>query len=229
MKKHGGKFRLTKLNLDEISLVAAGDDPMARTVLSKGLPDGKSMSGNCSHKRKTRGGRCKDCGGYGLMKSMSYDEKRELVHGAHGRKDTYVESMSDDWVIFANYGIDQGPTKYTKMSYAIMDGEVTFGAPEMVERKTVWALSKNTLDATDFPRRDLMKRAVANPKSTPKEIHGSHGHRPHGKSILWPALYEHLRRKGKSKAAAAAISNSAWKKKRMGIATNTPTSARGAL
>lgn len=66
-----------------------------------------------------------------------------------------------------------------------------------------------------------------NPKSTPKEIVGHHGHRPHGPSILWPALYEHLRRKGYSKAKAARISNAAWKKKRMGIRTNAPTSVRG--
>lgn len=68
-----------------------------------------------------------------------------------------------------------------------------------------------------------------NPKSTPKEIVGSHGHRSHGKSILWPALYEHLREKGYPKAKAAAISNAGWKKKRMGIPTNTPMSARGVL
>lgn len=77
-------------------------------------------------------------------------------------------------------------------------------------------------------RRRKKKRSVRpNPKSTPKEIAGSHGHRPHGPSILWPALYEHLRRKGKTKAAAAAISNAGWKKKRMGIPTNTPLSLRG--
>lgn len=68
-----------------------------------------------------------------------------------------------------------------------------------------------------------------NPKSTPKEIHGSHGHKPHGPSILWPAMYEHLRKKGYTKAKSAAISNSAWKKKRVGMKTNTPTSARGII
>lgn len=52
-----------------------------------------------------------------------------------------------------------------------------------------------------------------NPKSSAKEIVGSHGHRSHGKSILWPALYEHLRKKGHSKAKAAAISNGQWNKK----------------
>lgn len=66
-----------------------------------------------------------------------------------------------------------------------------------------------------------------NKLSTPKEIAGHHGHRPHGPSIRWPALYEHLRAKGKTKQAAAMISNTAWKKKRMGMKTNTPTSARG--
>lgn len=73
------------------------------------------------------------------------------------------------------------------------------------------------------------KRIGPNPKSTPKEIHGSHGHRSHGPSILWPAMYEHLRAKGMTKAKAAAISNSAWKKKRVGMKTNTPTSARGII
>ncbi|CAB4195120.1 Phage-like element PBSX protein, XkdF [uncultured Caudovirales phage] len=66
-----------------------------------------------------------------------------------------------------------------------------------------------------------------NKKSTPKEIVGHHGHRPHGPSILWPALYEELRKKGMTKGKAAAISNAGWKKKRMGIPTNTPTSVRG--
>lgn len=53
-----------------------------------------------------------------------------------------------------------------------------------------------------------------NPKSTPKEIAGSHGHRSHGKSILWPALYEHLIAKGHTKQKAAMISNGLWRKKR---------------
>lgn len=53
-----------------------------------------------------------------------------------------------------------------------------------------------------------------NPKSTPKEIAGKHGHKPHGKSILWPALYEHLRAKGMTKSKAAQISNGMWRKKR---------------
>lgn len=66
-----------------------------------------------------------------------------------------------------------------------------------------------------------------NPKSTPKEIVGHHGHRSHGHSILWPALYEHLRRKGYSKEKAARISNAAWHKKRMGVPLNTPTSVMG--
>lgn len=66
-----------------------------------------------------------------------------------------------------------------------------------------------------------------NKKSTPKEIHGSHGHKPHGPSIKWPAMYEHLRAKGYTKAKSARISNAAWNKKRVGMKTNTPTSARG--
>lgn len=53
-----------------------------------------------------------------------------------------------------------------------------------------------------------------NLKSTPKEIAGKHGHRPHGPSILWPALYEHLRAKGMTKTKAAMISNGMWRKKR---------------
>lgn len=71
------------------------------------------------------------------------------------------------------------------------------------------------------------KKYRPNPKSSPKEIAGSHGHKPHGPSILWPALYEHLRKKGYSKEKAARISNSAWNKKKAGMKTNTPTSVRG--
>lgn len=78
-------------------------------------------------------------------------------------------------------------------------------------------------------RRDPARYKKPSPKSTPKEIVGHHGHRPHGPSILWPALYEHLLRDGHTKAAAAAISNAAWKKKRLKMRTNTPTSARGVL
>ncbi len=51
------------------------------------------------------------------------------------------------------------------------------------------------------------------PLSTPKEIAGSHAHHPHGPSIRWPALYEHLRAKGMTKAKAAQISNGMWRKK----------------
>lgn len=80
-----------------------------------------------------------------------------------------------------------------------------------------------------FPSARVSKRDDHGPnkKSTAKEIVGSHGHRPHSPSILWPALYEHLRAKGYSKEKAARISNAGWKKKRMGIPTNTPMSARG--
>lgn len=52
-----------------------------------------------------------------------------------------------------------------------------------------------------------------NPKSSIKEIVGSHGHRPHGPSILWPAMYEHLRAKGMTKRKAAMISNGKWNRK----------------
>ena len=55
---------------------------------------------------------------------------------------------------------------------------------------------------------------IPNPKSTPKEIVGKHGHRSHGTSILWPALYEHLKAKGMTKSKAAQISNGMWRKKR---------------
>lgn len=83
-----------------------------------------------------------------------------------------------------------------------------------------------------FRRLDILEKRrgsdrMASPFSTPKEITGSHGHKPHGKSIRWPALYEHLRKKGMTKGKAAAISNAAWKKKRMGIPLNTPMSAVG--
>ena len=66
-----------------------------------------------------------------------------------------------------------------------------------------------------------------NKKSSAKEIVGHHAHKPHGPSILWPALYEHLRAKGMSKEKAARISNAGWNKKKLGVATNTPTSIRG--
>jgi hypothetical protein len=59
----------------------------------------------------------------------------------------------------------------------------------------------------------LLSKGGPNPKSSPKEIVGHHGHRSHGKSILWPAMYEHLRAKGYSKEKAARISNAAWNKK----------------
>lgn len=65
-------------------------------------------------------------------------------------------------------------------------------------------------------KRERSKRNyhIPNPKSTPKEIVGSHGHRPAGTSILWPALYRHLRQKGMTKRKAAMISNGQWRKKR---------------
>jgi len=46
----------------------------------------------------------------------------------------------------------------------------------------------------------------------------------HGKSIKLPRVYEALRRKGYTKAKAAAISNGLWRRKR-GL---PPKSARGA-
>lgn len=61
----------------------------------------------------------------------------------------------------------------------------------------------------------LAKRSYLVPSklSSPKEIVGHHGHRPHGSSIRWPALYEHLRAKGMKKSKAAAISNGMWRRK----------------
>lgn len=63
------------------------------------------------------------------------------------------------------------------------------------------------------------------PLSSAKEIIGHHGHHSHGKSIRWPALYEHLRKKGMTKAKAAMISNGQWRKKH-GL---PPASARGVV
>lgn len=54
---------------------------------------------------------------------------------------------------------------------------------------------------------------VANKKTSPEEVVGHHAHHAHGKSVLWPAMYEHLREKGYSKEKAARISNAAWNKK----------------
>lgn len=63
----------------------------------------------------------------------------------------------------------------------------------------------------------------ANKRSSHKEIVGSHGHAPHGTSILWPAMYEHLKRQGHSKASAARISNAAWNDKHGRLAADTDT------
>lgn len=71
-------------------------------------------------------------------------------------------------------------------------------------------------DRTEYVMGDSIakrKYVGANPKSSPKEIVGSHGHRPHGPSILWPALYEHLKAKGMTKQKAAMISNGMWRRK----------------
>lgn len=65
--------------------------------------------------------------------------------------------------------------------------------------------------------------SIPNKRSTQKEIRGSHNHRPAGTSILWPALYRHLRKSGYSKRKAAMISNGLWRKKR-GL---PPKSVRG--
>lgn len=61
---------------------------------------------------------------------------------------------------------------------------------------------------------DPLRYRIPSELSTPKEIVGHHGHKPHGRSIRWPALYEHLRAKGYTKRKAAMISNGLWRKKR---------------
>lgn len=38
-----GQFRLSNLDIDFVSLVASGDDPLARVVIAKAAPEGKSM------------------------------------------------------------------------------------------------------------------------------------------------------------------------------------------
>lgn len=160
MKRHNGKFRLTKLSLDEVSFVVSGDDPEAHIVLMKASPEGKDLyvPGPMGKKCKCKNypgrdsGKCKRCGGM-----LSKDDGNEYIGG---------------------------------------------------------------LDPVDFK----YVAKIANPKSTMKEIVGSHG-----PSILWPAMYEHLRKKGYSKEKSARISNAGWKKKRMGVATNTPMSALGSL
>lgn len=66
---------------------------------------------------------------------------------------------------------------------------------------------------------------IPSPLSSPKEIVGSHNHRPAGTSIRWPAMYRELRKKGYSKRKAATISNGKWRRKHgMG-----PATARGAV
>lgn len=77
-------------------------------------------------------------------------------------------------------------------------------------------------------RRKRSKRnyRIPNKRSTLKEIRGSHNHRPAGTSILWPALYRHLRQKGYSKRKAAMISNGQWRKKR-GLPPKSVRGARG--
>lgn len=63
-------------------------------------------------------------------------------------------------------------------------------------------------------RSDAWLATHPNKKSTPLDIAGKHGHRPHGPSILSPRIYEHLRAKGYSKSKAAAISNAMFNKRR---------------
>lgn len=65
-----------------------------------------------------------------------------------------------------------------------------------------------------------------NPLSSPKEIAGRHGHKPHGPSIRWPALYEHLKAKGYSKQKAAMISNGQWRK-RHGLPPKSAPGSKG--
>jgi hypothetical protein len=85
----------------------------------------------------------------------------------------------------------------------------------------------NTAELVDLiaKRKGSVDYTIPNPKSSPKEIVGHHGHRPAGKSILWPALYRHLRAKGYTKAKAAAISNAQWNRKH-GVGAKNATSTR---
>lgn len=81
------------------------------------------------------------------------------------------------------------------------------------DRHTLWMGENGLIHDSDIIAKKRNYN-IPNPKSTPKEIVGSHGHRPAGTSILWPALYRHLRQKGYSKRKAAMISNGLWRKKR---------------
>lgn len=67
--------------------------------------------------------------------------------------------------------------------------------------------------STDIEKRRGKAGRGPSPLSSAKEIVGSHGHRSHGRSIRWPALYEHLLAKGMTKQKAAMISNGQWRKK----------------
>lgn len=126
--------------------------------------------------------------------------------------------------------------KIPKRRFIDYSGTPNVGAPIITEGKKVIAAYRidhmppdpaDVVQRPDILEKRRKKQGLVSPFSTPKEITGSHGHRPHGKSIRWPALYEHLREKGMTKAKAAAISNAAWKKNRLGIPTNTPMSAIG--
>ncbi len=63
---------------------------------------------------------------------------------------------------------------------------------------------------------------IPNAKSSVKEIEGSHDHEPHGTSILWPAMYEELRKKGMTKEKAARISNANWNRKHKAPGSKAP-------
>jgi len=84
-----------------------------------------------------------------------------------------------------------------------------------------------TLAAKMLPENEFRNYEISNAKSTATEIAGSHGHEPHGTSILWPAMYEELRAKGMTKEKSARISNAAWNKKHKapGNATSTRVTA----
>lgn len=92
------------------------------------------------------------------------------------------------------------------------------------DRHTLWMGENGLIHDSDIIAKKRNYN-IPNPKSTPKEIVGSHGHRPAGTSILWPALYRHLRQKGYSKRKAAMISNGLWNKRH----GKGPRSVRGVV
>lgn len=73
------RFRLSDMSLDFVSLVAAGDDPMAQVVIAKALPEGKDMyaSGGTGAPCATKG--CK--GKRGKGKKMCAECNKSVEKG----------------------------------------------------------------------------------------------------------------------------------------------------